>query len=241
MKENLQTNQIRLEQIDPRGNLPLLTTLARVYGEVFAGPPWNEYTKCAVGCKEFFGLDTKPGDFCPKCNNTLELAYPLKDTISYIEEEMGKPNPVMFLGKDNNEIIGFTWGYSYLPKEFAEEKYRTGQMRETIVYVLKKEGIEERFFYCSETGIIESYRGRGLSNQFYKKRLEFAKKLELPVIARTNCNSPMVAVAESFNLRQIMGPKMIVDRLNKKIIPTGIMVNNCQDAEIEERVLFMLQ
>jgi len=171
----------------------------------------------------------------------LGLAYPLGNTISYIEEEMEKPNSAMFLGKDNGILIGFTWGYSYTPSEFVKEKYRTSQMREAIVDILKKEGIEGEFFYCSESGIIESYRGRGLSNLFYKKRLDFAKSLKLPAIARTNCNSPMVAVAETFNLRQIMGPKMIIDRLNKKIIPTGIMVNNCQDTEIEERVLFMLK
>lgn len=228
---------ITIEQIDPRKNLYALRQLAQIYADAFAGPPWNEYTRCTTEVVTFFGRGNMPGTLCPNGDGKLVLAYPLEDTMKYISKEMDRPNSTMFIGKDHGKIIGFSWGYTYNePKEFALDKYTTPEMQEKVTALLKANGLEQ-FYYFSETGISDEYRGHGIANQFYDVRMKNAKALGFPIIVRTNCESPMMAVATRSNFTQIMGPAMIVDGARRIIQPTNRIIN-FQDTEIERRVLF---
>ena len=71
--------------------------------------------------------------------------------------------------------------------------------------------------------------------------MEQAKAKELPAVMRTNWASPMMAVAETFGMKQVMGPRVRIDRLTRRIEPTEEITNNLLDSEIEERVLFVVQ
>lgn len=230
--------QPRIETFNPKADLQQVTML---YAQVFAGPPWNEYTKC-TGCFEFFGLQTKPEDLCGNCGNQLVLAYPEKETKEYILKEKNRPNSICILAKDGDEIIGFAWGYTYAsPVNFVEQKYRTQEMKDKIVQLFQADGISCDFFYFSECGVKEDKRGRNISNLLAEALFRRSKILNLPVILRTNWQSPMMAVAERFGMRQIMGPCVEIDRLDRSIRTTGNVVNDFSDSEIEERVLFVLQ
>lgn len=240
MYEQLKINPISLERIDPRGNNEAMSELAKTYAEVFAGPPWNEYTQCKESGK-FFGKNTQPNTLCPDGDGNLVLAYPIEDTISYIDKEISQPNSVMFVGYDKNGIVAFTWGYSYSVDKFVKEKYRSAEMQDKTAQLLKQYGIDDNFFYFSESGIVDEYRGRGMSNDFFKKRLEFAKKLNTPIVQRTNCESPMVAVCNKFGFVQIMGPNVEVDKIDRRIKRLPGFVNDICDTEIGDRVLFLLK
>lgn len=220
-------------------NLSDVTKTAKLYAEVFASPPWNEFTKC-TSCFEFFGLDTKAGDPCTKCGSNLNTAYPVDEVIKIIEKEVSRTNGKCFVLKENTEIVGFTWGYQYnSPEEFARDKYRTTDMQEKIVDLLKRNGIYNAFFYFSECGVSQSRRGGGLSNILAEILLTSVNQDQLPIVMRTNWQSPMAAVAERFGMKQIMGPKPRIDRINKRILLEGSIVSNFTDSEIEERILFL--
>lgn len=106
-----------------------INSLSQLYAEVFAGPPWNEYTK-SQGCNTFFGLDTKPGDLCPDCKDLLQRAYPTHDTIIHITSELNRPNAILTTIESEKQIVGFAWGFSYNNcSEFISEKYRTEEMK----------------------------------------------------------------------------------------------------------------
>lgn len=218
-----------------------LTSAAQLYAEVFAGPPWNEHTRCP-NCSNFFGLESKPGLSCGNCGKELTLAYPTNETEQYILDQINRKDALAFVMKKQGDLIGFVWGFLYeLPYDFTKEKYRTPRMQNGIKSLLEENKIVDTFFYFSECGVKTDQRGNKFSNILSEILLNDARRIKLPVVLRTNCASPMVAVAKRFGMTQIMGPCVNVDTINMKIIKTNEAVNNFTDSEIEERVLFMLQ
>lgn len=228
----------KIETFNPETDL---TPLAELYARVFAGPPWNEYTMC-TGCEKFSGLSTNPGDDCISCGKMLVLAYPIEKTKNYIAKEAHRDNAVAFTMSIKDELIGFVWGYTYnSPDEFVKEKYKTPFMQNGIKNLLTNIGIENKFFYFSEVGIRNDQRGKGFSNSLSKLLFKESKIMNLPVVMRTNWESPMVVVANRFGMTQFMGPKTMIDRISRKILRTRKTANDFLDTEIEQRVLFVLK
>lgn len=214
---------------------------ADLYAEIFAGPPWNEYTNCG-GCKKFFGLQTKPGDNCGSCGMELALAYPFEETKEYIIDETSRNNSSVFLMKKNDELVGFVWGYSYdSTEDFVKEKYRTPEMQSKIKDVLAQNNVAQAFYYFSECGIRIDQRGNGFSNTLSGLLIQEGRKTKLPIVMRTNWESPMVAIAQRFGMTQIMGPLTEIDKNEKRVLLKNGSVNNLRDSEIKERVLFVLK
>lgn len=219
--------------------------LARIYAEVFAGPPWSEYTRCSANGR-FFGLNTVPGKSCATtecspCTGILDLVYPEVETANYIEGELSKTNAAAKIITEEGQILAFAWGFSLeSPEAFAEEKYKTVKMQDNIIRLLRECGISNRFFYFSEFGIAEMCRGRGWSNDLFTELSKEAQKLQLNILMRTNQESPMIAVAEKFGMTQILGPIVKPDRLAKRFLVSDQAVNGCLDQENNSRVLFIL-
>lgn len=167
--------------------------------------------------------------------------YPRRDTLAYIEEETEEGST--FLKIENDEIIGFAWGYEIETNELILKKYKTEEMRQGITGLLERYGIKGKVFYFSETGVRQDFRGRGISNRLAEQVIAEAKNKYLPLIMRTNWQSPMVSVAERFGMKQIMGPAAAIKRNGKTTTTkkTRRIVNGFLDSEIEDRVLFMLQ
>lgn len=243
--EFLQPSQLFVEKIPgepPSLENPLLEELTNVYADVFAGPPWNEYTQCSTQ-GTFYGKETKPGENCSCCNMQLALAYPFLETKEYITKELQRPDATLVLLRNGKDIAGFSWGFSYEnPEAFAQEKYKTVEMQNTIKDLLIQQGIEGKFYYLSESGIKDDpqLRGRGISNQFHSLRLAEAKKLGIPALQRTSCEGPMYRTSSKY-MQQIMGPEVRVDTIARSFTRTGTIVNNCLDKEIEPRVLFVVK
>lgn len=217
---------ISLELATPLENEDELMQLANLYALVFADAPWNEFTR-SPGCNSFFGRETMVGDICPNCSDSLTEAYPKEETISYINKELVKPKAVLSLVKNNEEIIAFAWGFSIdNPGQLASQKYQSDEMKRSIVGALEANGVSDAFFYFSECGVSPQERGRGLSNQLSAAMVEQAAIQGLPLVMRTNFQSPMVRVAERFGMTQIMGPS-----------PAGPV--NFIDSENADRVMFV--
>ncbi|HEX3568431.1 MAG TPA: hypothetical protein VHT70_02010 [Candidatus Saccharimonadales bacterium] len=239
---------LRLERVPGNpGDLPYqaLGELALLYANVFAGPPWNEYTTCSED-GTFFGSETQPGNVCPQpdCRGELRLAYPVDQTKAYVAGELLRPDAALWLLRDTadqNRMVGFSWGFSYPDLEtFAEEKYKTPNMRESINDLLQGLGIGVRgLWYLSESGIENDpkYRGRGLSRVFHERRLAVASSLGLDALQRTTSVGNMYRTSKR-TMTQIMGPAMQADPSTRKLLSTGEIINNVSDSENPARVLF---
>ncbi len=231
----------RVEGDHPTPSEVELGQMAEVYANAFAGTPWHEYTQCPVD-GEFFGRETQPGQICSRDGAALELAYPQEDTEKYITAELMRPDSSLFLLKDIDRLVGFTWGFSYdTPEQFAEEKYKTAEMQENVVRSLARYGVTSAFYYLSESAILDdpSLRGRGISLRFHEARLAVAEENALPAVQRTSSEGPMYRTSLKSGMTQIMGPEVIVDTRARTFQRTGNIVHDEIDTEMEPRVLFV--
>lgn len=229
----------RIERLSSRSDLE---PVAITYARVFAGPPWNENSLCQGDCQSYFGLETEPGQPCPdlSCQGTLTEAYPLSSTVRSFKFDALRPQSNVNALMRGNEVAGFSIGYPWTAVDFANQKYRTDQMREQVLNLLTGMELNE-FNYVSEVGILEQFRGLGLSNALVEDLLKNPYRL-LPsgVVLRTNANSPMVAVCKRFGLTQIYGPEVEVINGDgpKKFVVNSDPVFGIADTENPSRVLF---
>lgn len=210
--------------------------LAAVYAKVFAGDPWNEVTRCPIVPGQFFGAETQPGQLCPSCLKLetpravpLEEAYPKDELIPYFAEETSRDGAFALVGRPNEgpnrgRIVAFTWMYNYPDaRTFVLDKYKIPQgdipglrFQVRLIRLLQNSGVNGKFGYFSESGILPEYRGNGLSNEFWERRVEITQAQGIPAIQRTRWDSPMIVVARKFNFEQLLGP-----RSNRVIKPNG--------------------
>jgi GNAT superfamily N-acetyltransferase len=246
---NFQLSKLSLERVPgspPLLREPELQALSSTYAEVFAGEPWNEWTRCPDE-DVFFGKETNPGDSCSSCNVPLAPAYPLQETMEYIHKELQRPEAaawILFGRAPERAMSGFSWGFAYQsPEEFAAEKYRTAEMQERVGRALRLQGVTGGFYYLSESGIVDrpDLRGQGISREFHTRRLERAAELGLPAVQRTLSTGPMYRTSQRSGMIQVMGPEAIVDTAARRITPTGRVINDIADSELANRVLFVKQ
>jgi len=210
-----------------------INQIATLYADVFRGPPWNEAVKCNT-CKKYEGESVTVNSPC-SCGGCFEEAYPLLETIGYIESETQKPGFRLSIVKDQEQIAGFAWSYTTTSTELVVSKWLDSQNQQSILNVLETSGLnpDTQFRYFCEIGIAPEYRGLGLSN--YLSRQVVGPQ---PTLFRTNIGTKMMAVGATLGFRQIMGPEVIVDRSGGIIIPTGKIFNRL-DSERPDRVLFL--
>lgn len=227
-----------IKNLDPLAEEDIMQT-ALLYAEVFAGPPWNEYTVCG-SCEQFQGQETQVGDNCPHCEGTLQEAYPLQSQTETIRKEISKENAAAFiLREEDGTIKAFAWGFSYDSAEaFANTKYHEATMQSDIKSLLQEKDITGPFFYLSEVGIHPDYRNNGLANTLSGLLVQEAKAKDMSLVMRTNAKSPMVAVAKKFGMSQIMGPEVYT--FNNAVGTTDKVIG-FQDRENEDRILFLLK
>lgn len=231
-------DKIVISNIDPTNSM-LISRVADLYADVFAGPPWNEATKCLTS-GSFYGPDTQAGAPCPDCKAPLSEAYPKDETTEYILGELGKTNPIGLLAFVNSELAGFSWGYQTTPNELAESKWKTPKMQGVVKDLLAKYNVKDSLFYGSETGVDPQFRGKGLGKQLVKDRLKQVDQSGAEfMVVRTNFNSPMYGICNEMGwFTQILGPVSRTGWFTNKYKPAYEYVN-ALDSENVDRVLFL--
>lgn len=212
--------------------------VAKLYADVFAGPPWNEATKCA-STDSYYGLDQPVGSPCPDCQTPLLEAYPRQDTISYILKELGQINPVGLLAFVKEELAGFSWGYETTVEALVTSKWKTSEMQQAVKNILGQYGVKDPVFYGSETGVDPKYQGLGIGKTLVRRRLHQVAKTKVDsMVVRTNLNSPMYGICQSIGFQQILGPTATRDEKTGKYSNEFQYVNKI-DSENIDRVLFL--
>ncbi|MBI4099968.1 GNAT family N-acetyltransferase [Candidatus Microgenomates bacterium] len=181
--------------------------LAKLYADVFAGPPWNEFTQDKEGCGQYFGLNTAVGQKCPSCAiGKLDLAYPLAETKQTIEQYLAKPGArLLTTTVAGDELVGFAWAYDQSPTEFANDKYQLDKSRPVVSQALEAAGLlpNANSYYISEVGIKSEYRGQGRGSILVVGLLGIAIDKKLDAFLRTNVESPMVKIARKKKMTQV--------------------------------------
>lgn len=211
-------NEFNILEIGPDDSR--IENVAKVYAKVFAGWPWFEVSR-GTGCNKFYGLEFQPKSPCPCGCGQLDEAYPLEETLEYIQKELSQPKAkgVVYALEGSNKVIGFGWGYALNSQKFVEAKYNQPEIREQICTLL---GNNTVYYYLSEVGIIPEFQNRRLGTKITSTLTQTALQYSLPVLMRTNFNSPMVRIAQKLNMDPVFGKT------------TGFV-----DFENPERVLFI--
>ena len=178
-----------------------LGNVAVIYAKVFAGWPWYEVSK-GISCGRFYGPELPPGSPCPCGSENLEEAYPKDETLKYIAKELSKPLALGIILSISQEPCGFGWGYKLNGRDFAETKYTLANFQRVIVSII---GTND-YFYISEVGIVPEFQKNGLGYKVTSTLADQATLYRLPILMRTNNESPMVNVAKKLGMIEIQGP-----------------------------------
>jgi len=206
-------------------NESLLKSLSRLYGEVFGAPPWNEVWRCST-CDRFYGPEYQQDNVSPCCSTPLTMAYPEKETINYIIEELSSPRAqIRLLYLENNKLVAFAWSYQIAnAKSLAEKKWPQSTETQNKVIEAIKDYTDPNLplYYISEIGVAYPFRGNQIGFRLTSDLVNFGLDLGEIVIFRTNYSSPMMRIAEKLMMRQIMGPKVDKDLITTREI-TGFL------------------
>lgn len=221
---NFEKPPVRIRQIEgapPRFVGTELARLAATYAQVFAGDPWHEVSRCSDG------FSAEPvGSLCESCSQPRIEAYPLDEQMTIIRDELSRPNAACFVIEDerNDAMVGFSWSFCYEnADEFLMQKYEGEtseyeKLRSDVRRILGRYGIgAQPFYYLSETGILDDprYRGRGISKELVRRRVEVAKEQGLDIVQRTSIKSPMYRTMTGAGFTQIMGKNIgEIDSIN---------------------------
>lgn len=179
-----------------------------IYAKVFSGAPWYEEMKCAAkNCGTAYGTpdekergyaEIEAAGICKnsKCKvndandpTTLELVpfYTGDDQygLDIFKEATSMDDFIGFIGKKDDELIGFSWGYK-VPEvntesvwfaEIPEEKL-IEEGRLPVIELLKKYNINPgSTFYAAETGVAENARTGGVATTLSSTRVCEARDL----------------------------------------------------------------
>lgn len=188
-----------------------LISVAKLYATVFAGPEWQEVSRCP-NCGQFSSSFT--GSKCGNCKNILIEAYPEAETADYIVGELSKPLATGLLALENQIPVAFGWAYALNGLDFSLTKYNNSQSQTQIAQVVQ----DIDYYYISEVGVNPNFQRRGLGTQITSKLI----RDKSPLLMRTSQNSAMLTIAKRLDFQPIVG------------LETGIL-----DAENPARVILV--
>lgn len=215
---------MEFENLDPK-NIRQVAKTAIAYRQTFAGPPWNEVSKCTNDDK-FFDLQNPPNSPCPICNNPLKEAYPIIETTRYIRNEISKPKAIAKILEDESVVVAFGWGYKENGEQFAQSKYGE-ETKDKISQIVRP---DKEFFYMSEFGVIPAKQKNPNEKIGSKITLEVAKE------ARQRGDSLLLRTMKSTKEE----PSRMDGIANKKLGMTPIMggENQPRDPKNPKRILY---
>lgn len=188
-----------------------LVKIARLYKNAFADLPWNEYKVCEKG--HYFGRQLSELTSCTNCSQPLKKAYPKEKTSEYITKEVTKPEGTLITFEDESgEVFAAGWGYECTVEEL-KDKYSSPKMKEEVVGKIRK--VAEKVFYLSEIMVDKDFQKKGIATSITDSLFKKAESLNLNVVMRTRCDSPMVLIANKMQMSQVIPLGEDEDNLNR--------------------------
>lgn len=168
-----------------------LHNIAYAYQQAFGHAPWNEGYTCSR-CSAKYPLNLNPTE-CTNCgpNGKIEEYWPQDKIIHDFCREMNRPDAICFVAEDNNNVVGFAWGYMVSMCKKTSSRLHAPSL-DSIV--------NGDVFYLDEIAVIPTYQGRGIGKQMMEK---ITPKYKTSLL-RTLASSPMQRLARSMGWQTIM-------------------------------------
>lgn len=185
-------------------NLGILRKIAKLYADIFADPPWNEYMVCPN--KHYSGKGIKEQELCNRCNMPLELAYPEDRVInSIIKNACNKQGGCLSVFENVDEIPHAAgWGSTCSLDKFCAKYYKTQEMRQVVSQKIDRFMKNKEIFYLSEIFVAPEARGQGIGTSITNALMNRARELNLNIIFLTHCDSPMARIAKKCEMLPII-------------------------------------
>ena len=175
---------IQVTRIEPLKNAEAVTAIVSIYQHSFGNEPWNEGYRCPV-CEHVIPLGNDDSATCSACNtegNHIPMVpyWPTERVLRDFYKEMGKKDAACFIAKDEQKIIGFTWGY----------KIEMGESMDTHLEAPGLHALRQGLLpYLDEVAVSLPYRQKGVGELLVRafKRSQAGQ----PILLRTKSGSPM--------------------------------------------------
>jgi len=151
-----------------------ILSLSRAYTKVFStDPSWNEHWKCPRCCSAFARSHTATE--CHHCANEgysvpLVEYWPSTIVLTDFYKEMSKKQAVCITATEannNNEIVGFCWGYFVKINKELEEHLEAPN----LIKSLKENGVNDNYVaYQDEIAVVPEYQGKGIAKMLFTER-----------------------------------------------------------------------
>ena len=188
-------NSLSTTSLAPSEALLQLPTITTLYKDVFAAPPWNEAYRCTC-CNQSFGQDTPPNTQC--CDQSVVEYYPLDQTTEEIRQCLSLTRARIALALNDNDLVGFSWGWQDTLEATNASKFSLKPEECEKLCSLTGLSADDPFFYLSELGVRQDFRGKGLGRQLYETVLQARDTSQADrIMMRTSKKSPAFAISQS--------------------------------------------
>ncbi len=210
-------NNLTIESVPILSAMEQLPDISQLYKKVFAAPPWNEAYRCTV-CEKSFGQNTSPQTTC--CNMPIVEYYPLEKIQKEIGDHLSLNRARLALALDtssSSKLIGFAWGWQDTLACTNAQKFHLKPEEATFLAEVLGMTDDDAFFYLSELGLEESYRGNGMGKKLYDTVLgsrDISKSDA--ILMRTSRKSPAYSISTkslSYPLKVIFEYRDELDRV----------------------------
>jgi hypothetical protein len=181
------------------------TQLARCYATVFRGKPWEEAFRDAND--QFISLESGMEAWKRK---EVQRVYPLIPTAQHIQAEISKPDSMLVtqteLPNKPRRVIAFGWGYGVASTTaLVTEKWERADPEDqrALGVIIDKACEGNKPWYLSEVGVLPELQGKRLGSLIVAKLV--ANAPTLPILMRTNQESPMTRIANYNGFEPIVG------------------------------------
>lgn len=197
---------MNIQEINPYNQPETVIAIVSLYQKVFGSPPWNEGYLCPV-CNATFGLSNESSGTCSECRRLGKLVplaeyWPSAKVITDYYSEMQKENSICIVAKDDNNILGFAWGYAIEANIHIDSCLGAPGIHEFI---------EQPFFYIDEVAVHHHHQRKGIGRQLVREIID--RQTKEVVILRTLKNSQMQHLVISLGgsiIRQIANNRIIM-------------------------------
>lgn len=188
---------------EPAMNDGKLVQITKLYADIFAAPPWNEYKICSN--KHYSGRESEEEDLCSRCQAPLSLAWPSDKIMESINRHFRKQGGILCTFEDQKQsVVGVGWGSPCTVEEQFSRVYKTDAMYKIGTEALKTAQVAEKFFYLCEVLVIHEARGQGIASKMVKAMADRAKEVDLTLVLHTHTDSPMAKIANKLELHRLL-------------------------------------
>jgi len=143
-----------------------LKEIVNCYRIIFGGQDWKEWKICENGHK-FSLIESEDKEACDFCQKPLRFYWPEEEVIKDMRHIFSLDDCCFVVALLDEKIIGFTFGYRM--DERQAKKHFDNHLPYKLSRIIRSNS--SCFWYQSDIGVDEKFRGKHLATKLFKKRM----------------------------------------------------------------------